>query len=176
MLLLLVKSLTMMTRVFFLPESWLFWGEGEIRPDPQRLRQLPVPTDMKSLNRVLGFFSYYSPWIQQYSEEIRPLTTTFISREAQNTFENLKKESVVCAIDEGIPFAVETDASDYTIAATLNQNGRPVAFFSRTLHGSEISHASVEKEAKAIIEAIHHWRHRKALHHNHRPTISCLHV
>ena len=143
-------------------------GEGEVRPDPERLQpllQLPAPTDMKSLRRVLGFFSHYSPWIHHYSDKIRPLTTTssfLISREAQQVFENLKKdiaESVVCAVDEDVPFEVETDASDYAIAATLNQNGRPVAFFSRMLHGPEVNYASVEKEAQAIIEAIRHWRH-----------------
>ena len=143
-------------------------GEGEVRPDPERLQpllQLPAPTDMKSLRRVLGFFSHYSPWIHHYSDKIRPLTTTSsfpISREAQQVFENLKKdiaESVVCAVDEDVPFEVETDASDYAIAATLNQNGHPVAFFSRMLHGPEVNHASVEKEAQAIIEAIRHWRH-----------------
>ena len=142
--------------------------EGKVRPDPERLcplLQLPTPNNMKSLRRVLGFFSHYSPWIQRYSEKIRPLTaaSTFpISRDAQTAFENLKRdiaESVVCAIDEDAPFAVETDASDFAIAATLNQNGRPVAFFSRMLHGPEISHASVEKEAKAIIESVRHWRH-----------------
>ena len=143
--------------------------EGKVRPHLERLcplLQLPTPNDMKSLRRVLGFFSHYSPWIQRYSEKIRPLTaaSTFpISRDAQTAFENLKRDiakSVVCAIDEDAPFAVETDASDFAIAATLNQNGRPVAFFSRMLHGPEISHASVEKEAKAIIEAVrHHWRH-----------------
>ena len=36
---------------------------------------------------------------------------------------------------------------------------RPVAFFSRTLHGSELRHSSVEKEAQAIVEAVRHWRH-----------------
>ncbi|XP_059806295.1 uncharacterized protein LOC132381094 isoform X2 [Hypanus sabinus] len=41
----------------------------------------------------------------------------------------------------------------------LAQEGRPVAFFSRTLQGSEIWHSTVEKEAQAIVEAIRHWRH-----------------
>ena len=48
---------------------------------------------------------------------------------------------------------------EFAIAATLNQNGRPVAFFSGTLQGAEIRHASIEKEAQAIIETIHHWKH-----------------
>ena len=29
-------------------------------------------------------------------------------------------------IDEAVPFIVQTDASDFTIAATSNQNGKPV--------------------------------------------------
>jgi hypothetical protein len=45
------------------------------------------------------------------------------------------------------------------LAATFNQNGRPVAFFSRTLQGSELKHAAVEKEVQAIIEAVRHWRY-----------------
>ena len=75
---------------------------------------------------------------------------------------NLKRDieqSVVCAVDEDSPFEVETDASDFAIAATLSQKGRPVYFFSRTLQGPEVNHASVEKEAKAIIEAVRHWRY-----------------
>ena len=39
----------------------------------------------------------------------------------------------MCAIDEHIPFEVETDALEFAIAATLNQNGCLVVFLSRTL-------------------------------------------
>ena len=142
--------------------------EGVIRPDPERLsplRNLPVPHDSKSLNRCLGLFSYYSQWIPEFSNRIKPLTSckSFpLSPEAVTTFHSLKKiveEAFVTAIDETIPFEVETDASDVALAATLSQDGRPVAFFSRSLQGSELKHAAIEKEAQAIIEAIRHWRH-----------------
>ena len=83
------------------------------------------------------------------------------------------------AVDESIPFQVESDASDFALAATLNQVGRPVAFFSRTLQGPEIRHSSVEKEAQAIVEAVRHWRHYlagKRFTPAHRPTVRCLDV
>ncbi len=72
---------------------------GQIRPDPDHLRpllELQAPNDMKSLRRILGFFSHYSQWIQGYSEKIRPLTTTStfpMSQDAQTVFESLKTDS-----------------------------------------------------------------------------------
>ena len=77
-------------------------------------------------------------------------------------FESLKKcikESVVTAIDENLPFEVETDASEVALAVTLNQAGWPVALFSRILQGPEVRHLSVEKEAQALIESIRYWKH-----------------
>ena len=77
-------------------------------------------------------------------------------------FEDLNLELANAAmqpIDENIPFVVETDASDFAISATLNQDGRPFAFHSRFLQASEQHQAPVEKEAQAIVEAIHHWIH-----------------
>lgn len=149
-------------------------SDGEIKPDPERLeplRNLPVPEDTKALRRAVGMFSYYSQWIPRFSEKIRPLTgvTSFpLSADARNAFARMKAEvekSVVWSIDETVPFVVETDASDFAIAATLNQAGRPVAFFSRTLNPSEQRHAAVEKEAHAIVEALRKWRHYLSGHH-----------
>ena len=111
---------------------------GEIRPDSERLRpllQLPVPKDAKSLRRVLGFLSHYSQWIHRYSKKIRLLTKApsfSIFKETTDAFKALKRDiecSVVSVLNEELPFEIETNASNLVIAATLNQNGRPVALF-----------------------------------------------
>ncbi len=141
---------------------------GEIWPDPERLhplQDLPVLSDMKAHKRIFGFSSYYSNWITGCSDKIQPLVTmkTFpYTPEAAEAFKVLKKtieESVVCSIYESVRFDIETDASDFATAATLNQAGRPVAFFPCTLQGPERRHASVEKEEQAIIETVRHWKH-----------------
>ena len=63
------------------------------------------------------------------------------------------------SIDEDQSFVVETDASNVTISATLNQNGKPVAFFSRTYNKPQKMYPIVEKEAMSIVEAITHCSH-----------------
>ena len=68
-------------------------------------------------------------------------------------------ESSITDVDPTMLFVVETDASEHSIAASLSQNNRPVAFFSRSLSASEQNHSSVEKEAYAIVESLKKWRH-----------------
>ena len=57
-------------------------------------------------------------------------------------------------IDKNTVFVFETDDSNVAVSATLNQNGKPVTFYSRPLSKSERTQSSVEKEATAIVEAI----------------------
>ncbi|XP_072389424.1 uncharacterized protein [Diabrotica undecimpunctata] len=139
-----------------------------LKPDPERLeplKKLPLPNDSQSLKRAVGMFAHYSKFIPQFSEKIQKLVTcnTFpLIEQAAEAFQILKSEiisSAVTTIDDKIPFIVESDASDFCIAASLSQGGRPVAFFSRTLSKSERHHSSVEKEAYAIVEALRKWRH-----------------
>lgn len=139
-----------------------------IKPDPNRLqplRDLPIPKEVASLRRALGMLSHYSKWIPRFSEKIRPLLQKNpfpLSNEAISALQVLKNDvakAARAAIQEDIPFRVETDASDFAIAATLSQADRPVAFFSRTLNKSEQQHSSIEKEAYAIVEALRYWRH-----------------
>ncbi|XP_045526419.1 uncharacterized protein LOC123715455 [Pieris brassicae] len=139
-----------------------------IKPDSERLKpliNLPPPSDVPTLRRTLGMFAHYSKWIPNFSERIHSIanTTTFpLTSEQIKCFEGLKNDiakSSIRAIDVNIPFTVETDASDHSIAAILTQNSRPVAFYSRTLNSSEQNHSAIEKEAYAIVESLKKWRH-----------------
>ena len=139
-----------------------------MKPDPERLRpllDLEAPTDTVSQQRVVGMFAYYSRWIRDFSLKIRPIVqnTVFpLTDEVLNAFNGLKnnlKDACVTAVDPTQTLVVETDASDYAIGATLSQNRRPVAFFSRTLKNHELKLHSEEKEAYAIVEALRDWKH-----------------
>ena len=135
-------------------------SKGQIKPDPARMKpllDLPTPCDPASLKRALGLFSYYSKWVPQYSDKIQPLISSNsfpLSTVAIEAFEHVKRcilESCIVSPNDNDLLVVETDASGYALSASLNQNGKPVAFFSRTLSQHEKRHSSVEKEPYAII-------------------------
>lgn len=139
-----------------------------IKPDEDRLApliNLPIPADLPSLKRALGMFAHYSKWIKNFSEKVHPLTISSefpMNHDAIASFQGLKSDiakAVLTSVLDDVTFTVETDASDHALAATLSQNGRPVAFFSRALTDPERRHPAIEKEAAAIVEALRKWRH-----------------
>jgi len=144
-------------------------SHGLVKPDPERLHpliELPVPQNHRELKRCLGMFAYYDRWIKNYSGKVEPLTIKSVSfplsHDALAAFEQLRSElrnACLGCIDQREPFTVECDASDFAIAATINQKGRPVAFMSRTLSKTECNYPTVEKEASSIIEAVRKWGH-----------------
>ena len=139
-----------------------------IKPDPDRVQLLldmPVPKTKKELQRIIGLFAYYARWIPNYSDKIRPLiqSSSFpLNDDVVSAIDDLKQTLATATlhpISDDLPLTVETDASDFAIAATLNQNDRPVAFHSRTLSACEQKHSAIEKEAYAVVEALRKWRH-----------------
>ena len=143
-------------------------SHNKISPDFTRLKpllEMPAPVNLRSQKRVVGMFSYYSKFIRDFSKKMLNLNRnrTFpLPPAALDAFQTLKndlKDAALHSIDYNDAFVVETDASDFCIAASLSQRGRPVAFFSRTLNSHEVKHHPVEKEAAAIVESIRAWRH-----------------
>jgi len=143
-------------------------SHNQVKPDPQRLQpllDLPPLSTTKELKIVSGMFSYYSKWICKFSEKTSPLLHAFtfpLDDDALNSFQRLKDDlAKACfgAIADDLPFKVETDTSYFALAAILSQDGRPVAFMSRTLASCERRYPAVEKETCAIIEAVCRWKH-----------------
>ena len=116
---------------------------GELQPDPSRLQPLLMlqpPSSPKELKRITGLFAYYAKWIKDFSKKARPLQSTSkfpLGNESLEALKTLKSDLIHASlgvIRDDIPFEVETDASDYAIAAILSQGGRPVAYMSRSLN------------------------------------------
>lgn len=88
---------------------------------------LPVPENAAALRRVMGMFAHYSKFIVSFSEKIRSFVENKqfpLSEERAITFEDLKRYiylALKMPIEEDVPFTVETDASEKTIAASLSE-------------------------------------------------------
>ena len=73
-------------------------SNGEIKPDPDRMkpfRELPSPSDTKSLKCRVDLFPHYSKWIPNFSAKIKLLTSNKVfplQTEALKAFEILKKD------------------------------------------------------------------------------------
>ena len=139
-----------------------------LRPDPERVKTLldiPIPKSKTELSRAIGLFAYYAKWLSRFSCKVKPLVesrTFSLNKNAVRCFYELKSEladTALASVDKIAPFTLETNASDVAVSAVLQQNGRPVAFWSRTLNSNENRYANVEKEAAAIVEAIRRWSH-----------------
>ena len=121
-------------------------------------------TTNKELQHLIGLFAYYAKWILSYSDKIRPLikSTLPLSSDALFAFDVLKQalaSAALHAIDNALPLNVETDASNFDIAGTLNQEDRPIAFYSRTFFPAKLRHFLMKKEAYAAVEGLRKWRH-----------------
>ena len=73
--------------------------------------------------------------------------------------------------------AIQCDASEKGLGATLLQKGQPVAFASQSLSKSEQNYAQIEKECLAIVFTCEHFnkyihgRDYTTIHTDHRPLI-----
>jgi hypothetical protein len=58
--------------------------------------------------------------------------------------DSISKDSLLGYPDHDIPFDIETDASHYQFGAVIQQNGKPVAFYTRTPHQPQKNDTTIE--------------------------------
>ena len=136
-----------------------------VRPDPEKVKgihQMQPPKDADETRVFLGHVNYMSKFIPNMSTISEPLrklmskTSDFEwESEQQASFEALKtalsEDCLLQYFDANKPVTLQTDASRLGLGAALMQDGRPIAYASRSLSKSEQNYAAIELECLAVL-------------------------
>jgi len=139
------------------------------------IQEWPEPKKIKDIQSFLGFANFYRRFIFNYSDIVIPLTRLTrkdtpwnFDKNCRNAFNTLKKAFTSAPILThwvlDAQLVMETDASDYALAAILSimtkdNEVHPVAFHSRTFSAPKLNYDVHDKELLAIFEAFKIWRH-----------------
>jgi hypothetical protein len=147
-------------------------SEQGVATDPQKIaavKDWPVSKTITQLRGFLGLARYYRRFVKDFGIICRPLhdmlkkNSFSWSNEKTQAFNTLKTKltsaPVMALPNFSIPFVLETDACGNGIGAVLMQQGKPIAYFSRTLGIRNAAMSTYDKEALAILEALKRWRH-----------------
>ena len=175
----------------------LYTANG-MRPDPKKIKDLldmPAPKNKSDLKNFLGFLTYLSKFISNFSHKSASLRdmlkqdSQFLWEEHhQRTFESLKKEitedSCLKYFEPQKRVVVQCDASLKGLGVALLQPDdeeqlRPVAFASKSLTPTEQRYACIERELLAIVFAtkrFHSYLYGKffEVRTDHRPLVMIL--
>jgi len=139
------------------------------------IQEWPEPKKVKDIQSFLGFANFYRCFIFNYSDIVIPLTRLTRKNSPWNfdnncriAFNTLKQAFTSAPIlthwVPDVQLVVETNASDYALAAILSimtkdNEIHPIAFHSRTFSALELNYDVYNKELLSIFEAFKIWRH-----------------
>ena len=133
-----------------------------------------VPQTAQQITSFMGLCQAYNRHMENFSALAAPLidllkgcTTkrqkVLVTGKALEAFHALKRlvsEAPLLKIaSSNKPFEVITDASNIAIGAVLQQDSRPVAYFSKKLDAAQRNYSVYDKELLAVILALKHWKH-----------------
>ena len=142
-------------------------GSEGLQADPEKIQaiqNMPRPTDIHGVQRLIGVVTYLSKFLPQLSTVCEPLLRL---KESNSVFDWLPQhEDAFVSIKELITqapilhyfdvskeFTIECDSSDVNLGAALTQDGQPVAYDSHALTQVERNYPQIKKECLAIVFA-----------------------
>ena len=132
-------------------------------PEPGKIAaivDMSSRTSAQEMQSFLGMVNY----LGRYTPDLAATTAPLRGLDHQEAFNNVKEAitaaSTLAYFDSSKPVIVQTDASKRGIGATLLQNGRPVAYASKSLTETESNYCNIEREMLGIVfglERFHHY-------------------
>ena len=135
-----------------------------LQPCPKKVEaicNMPLPTDKKALQRLLGMIRYLAQFIPNESSLTAPLRSLLKkdshwhwshehSKAVQQIKEAIARPTMLHFFDVTKPVLIQTDASQSGLGSCILQEGCPIAFASRALTSAEENYSQIEKELLAI--------------------------
>ena len=167
--------------------------EHGARPDRVKVTailNMPEPQSKEDIRRLIGMLSYLSPYIPNMSAVTAPIRE-LLKKETQfswlpeheKAFQTVKQilsaEPLLKLYDESKKVTIQCDASSKGLGACLMQEGKPIAYASRSLTETEQRWFQIEKELLAIVfaaERFHQYIYGKevAVESDHKPLETIL--
>ena len=142
-------------------------NEG-VRPDPEKVRdiqKMPTPQNKEELHSFIGLMQYLSQFTPNFADRahhLRELLKQDVpwvwEPSHQKCFEELKtavtKPICLKYYDTTKSLSLEVDASQKGLGAALVQDGKPIAFGSKTLTECQSRYSNIEREMLAVVWGI----------------------
>lgn len=139
-----------------------------VKPDPIKIRDvqnMAVPQNKDELKTFLGMVSYLSQFIPKFADKTHILrqlckesTPWFWDEIHQRCFEEVRQlvseQSCLKYYNPKAEVTLEVDASMKGLGAAIIQNGKIVAFASKTLTETQSRYSNIEREMLAIVFGI----------------------
>lgn len=138
-----------------------------LKADPEKVKaviDMPLPTDVKAVQRFVGFVTYLAKFLPRLSEVCEPLRR-LMDKDAvwhwlpkhdaavKEVKQLVTTTPVLRYYDVTKAVTIQSDSSQHGLGCVLLQEGQPVAFASRALTPTEQNYAQIEKECLSIVFA-----------------------
>ena len=166
------------------------YSRAGVEPDPKKIQGIEgmtVPETKQQLQSFLGMVTYmgnFLPHLSHHTEPLRQLlkkdVTCYLDDQLTRYFQEIKHllkkatSKLLGYYDRKKAVIVQADASLRGLGTCLIQDGKPIAFASKSLTGAESRYANIERELLAVIFACIRFNtylqgHRFTVQSDHKP-------
>ena len=144
-----------------------------LKPSPDKLSailNMPNPTNRAELETLLGMITYLTKFQKNLAEITSPMRALLRKdvefswgSEQSEAFHKVKtaltQSPVLSYYNPGKPVRLQVDSSSKGLGVCCMQDGKPIAYASKTLTPTEVAYAQIEKEMLAILFGCTRFKH-----------------